>query len=163
MAKPPLAVSFVRYLLRLFAPCTLGLSSSQSTLAASPSVSTCHGGAEPGGCSCDRAYFHGAWSGSTADLLPDLLLFLKTHRGIWSLLLQAASCNEALAKSLVPCSCARLCLNQCLSALLAQGFPSNHKLELSPRKLPSWHREWECFRSANGRRIVWMAQNQSSV
>eukprot|EP00438_Fugacium_kawagutii_P031201 Skav220796 [mRNA] locus=scaffold150:236840:244810:+ [translate_table: standard] len=92
--------------------------------------------------------------------LPDLTIFLQTHRAAWAFLLRAAASSEQLEAGLRPCSCQRLCLNQCLEALVAQGFPLQHS-QSSPGMFPHVHRTWECFQSSDECRIVWMAQNRS--
>eukprot|EP00438_Fugacium_kawagutii_P034999 Skav222690 [mRNA] locus=scaffold5100:7512:13418:- [translate_table: standard] len=93
--------------------------------------------------------------------LPDILSFLKTHRAALPLLLQAATRNRSLSVSLRPCACRRLCLNQCLHALCAQGFPLKQQLQPAVNVFPAVHRVWESFQSADGCNIVWMAQNLS--
>ena len=92
--------------------------------------------------------------------LPDLLVFLSSDRRA-VLLLASAAANAGLLASIKVCRCNRLCLNQALAAMTAQGFPIQKQVLLYPRTFPSIHRGWEWFQSIDKRYTVWMAQRLS--
>lgn len=76
---------------------------------------------------------------------PDFLHMSFTCKHVLSLLLHSKALH-CLRLLIAHCTCAVLCLNQCLDTLVYQGFPVQRQLALGRNSLPSLHRTWVAYR-----------------
>lgn len=96
----------------------------------------------------------------SADVFPDVLHMSFTCKHVHSLLLHSKALH-CLRLLIAPCTCAVLCLNQCLDTLVYQGFPVQRQLALGRNSLPSVHRIWVAHRHNLRTQHVWLAHNES--
>ena len=96
----------------------------------------------------------------SADVFPDVLHMSFTCKHVHSLLLHSKALH-CLRLFIAPCTCAVLCLNQCLDTLVYQGFPVQRQLALGRNSLSSVHRTWVAHRHNLRTQNVWLAHNES--
>ena len=93
-------------------------------------------------------------------VFPDVLHMCFTCKHVHSLLLRTKALH-CLRLRFAPCTCAVLCLNQCLDTLVYQGFPLQRQLALGRSSLPSVHRTWVVYRHGLRTQNVWLAEHES--